>query len=115
MKTAWLLEARFLKALRSMVRGFVAFFQFTEADACVLLSAYGLNSFEIDRLQNSCPGQPENASEPCFEQPNSASKGQGGYSTLISQSAGPIPIGIHPDFISGNWKTDSPEARPHDR
>ena len=115
MKTAWLLAALLLKPVRSMVRGFFAFFQFTEADACVLLSAYGLNALEIDRLQNSCPEQSEHTSELRFEQAKSASKGKGGYSILIGQFAGPIPIGIHPDFISGNWKTarsDSPEARP---
>jgi hypothetical protein len=112
MKTAWLLAALFLKSLRSMVRGFFGFFQFTEADACVLLSAYGLNALEIDRLQNS-PEQPEHPSAPRFE----PAKGKG-YFILISHSAGPIPIGIHPDFISGNWKTarsDSPEARPYDK
>jgi hypothetical protein len=118
MKTVWLLAVLLLKLLRSLVRGFFAFFQFTEADACVLLSAYGLNALEIDRLQNSCPEQPEPTSAPRFEPAKSPSKGKGSYSILISHSAGPIPIGIHPDFISGNWKTarsDSPEARPHDK
>jgi hypothetical protein len=118
MKTVWLLAALLLKPLQSMARGFFAFFQFTEADAYVLLSAYGLNAFEIDRLQKSRPEQPEPTSKPRFEPAKSASKGKGNYSILISHSAGPIPIGIHPDFISGNWKTarsDSPEARPHDK
>jgi hypothetical protein len=118
MKTARLLAALFLIPLRNLVRGFFAVFQFTEADACVLLSTYGLNAFEIDRLQNSCPEQPDHTSEPRFEPAKSASKGKGSYSILISHSAGLIPIVIHPDFISGNWKTsrsDSPEARPHDK
>jgi hypothetical protein len=39
-------------SVRSIVRDFLAFFRFTEADACTILSAYGLHAFEVDRLKN---------------------------------------------------------------
>lgn len=39
--------------MRGIVQGFRAFSRFTEADACTLLSLYGLCAIEVDRLQNS--------------------------------------------------------------
>ena len=52
MKKTRLLNSFVLARGRDLVRHFLAFFRFTETDACTLLSAYGLHGFEVDRLQN---------------------------------------------------------------
>jgi hypothetical protein len=36
----------------------LAFFRFTEADACTLISAYGLHALEENRLQNNRSNEP---------------------------------------------------------
>jgi hypothetical protein len=52
MKKTHFLSSFFLARGRGLVRSFLAFFRFTETDACTLLSAYGLHGLEVDRLQN---------------------------------------------------------------
>jgi len=83
----------FSRFLQRIVQEFLALFRFTETDAYVILSAYGLHLFEIDRLQGNHP-----------EQAESASKRKVARVQLMAQPTGPIPIGIHPDFASGNWR-----------
>ena len=80
-----------------LAQEFLAFFRFTEADARTILSAYGLPAFEIDRLESDR-----------LEQAESPSKAKLGRRQHIVRSLGPIPIGIHPDCISGNWRTTPP-------
>jgi hypothetical protein len=53
-----------LTAIRKMARYFSAVFRFTEADAGCILLAYGLNVFELDRLQNSRSHEKEATREP---------------------------------------------------
>src|ERR1700676_4630010 len=52
MKKTRLLNSFVLARGRDLLRHFLAFFRFTETDACTLLSAYGLHGFEVNRLQN---------------------------------------------------------------
>jgi hypothetical protein len=85
----------FLSALRKIEQYFLAVFRFTEADAGCILSAYGLPCFEVDRLQNSWPDE---------EEAERAHFGRVKRRKLKGEPPGPIPLGIHPDFISGNWR-----------
>src|SRR6516164_6313897 len=72
MKTMRLLNSRLSIFVRGIVQNLLAFFRFTEADALVLLSAYGLHALELDRLQNS------RTDEPPETNPNSARASQPG-------------------------------------
>ena len=83
-----------LRYTRFIMQSFLDIFRFTEADASVLLSAYGLHAFEIDRLSSSRAEQPEDAPKP-----------QINHRKRTGAPAAPILIGVHPDFIMGNWKT----------
>jgi hypothetical protein len=76
------------------MQSFLDIFRFTEADASVLLSAYGLHAFEIERLSSSR-----------VEQPEDPSKRQINHRKRKGAPPAPILIGVHPDFIMGNWKT----------
>ena len=96
MKPVALHNSFFLNALRKLKRYFLAVFRFTEADAGCILLAYGLHVFEVDRLQNSWPDEEEAAP---------AHLGRDARRKLKSEPPGPIPLGIHPDFISGNWRS----------
>ncbi len=91
-----LVKSFFLISVRSM--DFLALFRFTEADACALLSAYGLNTLEVDRLQNNRPNDQRQTSGRC---------GKVIHLKRIDQPPKPMPIGVHPDFIWGNWTTAS--------
>jgi hypothetical protein len=59
MKTTGLRNFFRLISVRSIVQDFLAFFRFTEADACTILSAYGLHALEVDRLKNERPNEEE--------------------------------------------------------
>ena len=72
--------------LQRIVQEFLALFRFTEKDACIILSAYGLHPFEIHRLQSNHPEPAESASK---------------KKVARAQPTEPIPIGIHPDFHLG--------------
>jgi hypothetical protein len=98
MKTSSSRIGAFLRYTRFIMQSFLDIFRFTEADASVLLSAYGLHAFEIDRLSSSRVEQPE-------EQPEDPSKRQINHRKRKGAPAAPILIGVHPDFIMGNWKT----------
>lgn len=76
------------------MQSFLNIFRFTEADASVLLSAYGLHACELDRLSRSRAEQPEEAPK----RPINHRRRKGA-------PAAPILIGVHPDFIMGTWKT----------
>ncbi len=62
MKTTRLLNPFFLISVRKIVHDFLAFFRFTEADAGALLSAFGLNALELDRLLNNHPNEQKETS-----------------------------------------------------
>jgi hypothetical protein len=94
MKTSSSRNGSFLSYMRRIFERFLGIFRFTEADAAVLLSAYGLHAFEIDRFGSSRA-----------EQPEEASKRQINHRKRKGAPAAPILIGVHPDFITGNWKT----------
>jgi hypothetical protein len=98
MKTTRLLSFCFLISVRRIVQSFLAFFRFSEADACVLLSAHGLHGLEVDRLQNSRPNE---------RNETNGSLRKLGHRKRTGQPPQPISIGIHPDFIQGNWTTAS--------
>jgi|ERR1700756_4339444 hypothetical protein len=98
MKTTGLNNSFLLVSVRRIVRDFLAFFRFTEADACALLSAYGRYALEVDRLQKS---------RPIVQKETSGSFGKTGHRKRIGEPPGPIPIGIHPDFTQANWTTAS--------
>jgi hypothetical protein len=94
MKTSLPRKGSFLRYKRNIIESFLDIFRFTEADASVLLSAYGLQALEIDRL---CSNRPE--------QPEDVSKEQINHRKRKGAPAAPILLGVHPDFIMGNWKT----------
>jgi hypothetical protein len=98
MKTLRLLNSFFLSCLRSIVQDFLAFFRFSEADACALLSAYGLHALEVDRLQNNRPNE---------HKETSGNSEKIIYCKRLGHPPRPIPIGVHPDVIWGNWMTAS--------
>ena len=80
-----------------LVQEFLALFRFTEADARAILLAYGVPDFEIAPLESD---RSEGAEGP--------SKAKSGRRQHMVWSPWPIPIGIHPDFISGKWRTTRP-------
>jgi hypothetical protein len=97
MKKTRLLNSFFLIPGRDIIKNFLAFFlTFTEADACTLLSAYGLHGLEVDRLQNNRSNEQKDGS-----------LGKVSHRKRIGEPAGPIPIGVHPDFTRTNWTTAS--------
>jgi hypothetical protein len=102
MKPVALRNSFYLSALRKIKRYFLAVFRFTEADAGCILLAYGLHAFEVDRLQNSWPDE---------EDGGRAHLGRIGRRKLKGEPPGPIPLGIHPDFISGNWRSPQDAIR----
>ena len=59
MKKTRLIKSFFLISGRDIVKKFMAFFRFTEADACTLLSVYGVHALEVDRLQNNRLNEPD--------------------------------------------------------
>ena len=59
MKKTRLINSFFLISGRDIVKKFLAFFRFTEADACTLLSAYGVHALEVDRLHNNRSNEPD--------------------------------------------------------
>jgi len=94
-----------LISIRRIVQDFLAFFRFTEADACTILSAYGLHANEVDGLQNNRPNEQEETG---------GSLRTVSHRKRIGEPPGPIPLGIHPDFTRANWTTASrnPVSRP---
>src|SRR5271165_3654444 len=100
MKTTRVLNSFLLVPVRRIVQDFLAFFRFTEADACALLliSAYGCYALEADRPQNN---------RPIVQKKTSGSLRETSHRKRIGEPSGPIPIGVHPDFTRGNWTTAS--------
>jgi hypothetical protein len=83
----------FLKTLFSKILSVdFTFFHFTEADARILLSAYGVGPVEIDDLENGV-----------LEQIPPSSKSQLSRLPRTNQAVGPISIGVHPHIVSGEW------------
>jgi hypothetical protein len=82
-----------LKALFSKIPvvDFSTFFSFTEADARVLLSAYGFGPVEIDDGESDRPDQAKHLS-----------RRQLSKLPRTDQALGPISIGVHPHII---WRT----------
>ena len=97
MKTTGLRNALLLIAVREIVQDFLAFFRFTEAEACGLLSAHASHALEADRLQNSPNEQKETR----------GSLGNASHRQRIGEPPVPISIGVHPDFTQANWPTAS--------
>jgi hypothetical protein len=100
MKTTGLLNAFFLVSVRRIVRDLLAVSRFTEADACALLSAYGLHALEIDRLQNNRLNE---------QKETGGTLGAVRHRKPIGEPLGPIPLCIHPDFIRAHRTPDSPK------
>ena len=98
MKIKRLVNSSFLISVQSIVQDCLGLFRFSEADACAILSAYGLISFEVDRLQNNHPNE---------QKQTSGSWGKVIHRKRIDQPREPIPIGVHPDITWGNWMTAS--------
>jgi len=63
MKTTGLRNFLLLISVRRIAQDFLVFFLFTEADACTILSAYGLHALEVDRLQNNRSNEQEETVE----------------------------------------------------
>jgi hypothetical protein len=105
MKTTGLPNSSLFVSVRRKVQDFLAFFRFTEADACTILSAYGLHALEVDRLQNN---------RPIVQKKTNGSLGETSHRKRIREPSEPMPIGVHPDFTRGNWTTASrnPVSRP---
>ena len=87
MKTICLFKSRLLISVGSIVQKFLAFFRLTEADASVLLSAYGLHVLALDRLQNDHRNEPKKAS---------GGMGELSHGKRSVEPPMPIPIGVHP-------------------
>jgi hypothetical protein len=64
---------------RDIGKNFLAFFRFTEADACTLLFAYGLHALEENRLQNNRSNEPYQSpnNSPNGSQPGTTGGGEG--------------------------------------
>lgn len=96
MKTTPLLNPFLLTSVRRAIQGFLASFRFPEAEPGALPSTDGLYAFEVDRLQNSRPNEPEE---------------RGGYvgTSSLRRWAGepplPMPLGLHPDCTRAYWTT----------
>jgi hypothetical protein len=84
------------------VRHFLLILRFTEAEAGCILLAYGLHGFELDRLQDSRSYEKEETQAPLRTSGLHKRKGE---------PPGPIPLGIHPDFICGNWRAPQDAVR----
>jgi hypothetical protein len=69
--------------------GLLAFFRFTEQDARILLSAYGFHAAEIEHLEKS--GSDEKGKK--------AVAPRAKRYPLLSPPYGPIPLGLHPEFV----------------
>ena len=90
MKPMRLLNSRLSIFVRGVVQSLLASFRLTEADASVLLSAYGVHALELDRLQNlqnSHPNKPPEAS---------GNVGKLCQRDRTGEPPAPIPIGVHP-------------------
>jgi hypothetical protein len=98
MKKLNLLSSFLLVPGREIVKHFLAFFRFTEADARTLLCAYGVNILDLDRPQN-------NRSEE--EKETDGKLRKVGHRKQVGEPPRPIPLGVHPDFSPANWTTAS--------
>ena len=95
MRTVRLLGSFLAGATRAIGEGFLAFFRFTEEDANILLSAYGFHAAEIERLEKRASDEKgKNAIPPRPKR----------Y-PLLARSYGPIPLGLHPEFVSITFGT----------
>jgi hypothetical protein len=95
MKNTHFLNSGFFVSCRKMAQACLAFIQFNEADACCLLSAYGLCAFEVDRLQaDRSSGQEKEGGG--FEGVRAGQLGKGSPRKRLREPIGPMPIGIHP-------------------
>ena len=83
---------------RETVKNLLAFFRFTEADARTLLSAYGLDIPDVDRLQNNRSDE---------KKETGGSLRTVSHRKQLGEPPRPIPIGVHPDFSPANWTTAS--------
>jgi len=63
MKKTRLLKSSFLIPGREIVKNLAAFFRFTEADGCTLVSEYGLQVLKVDHLQNNPANQQKETDE----------------------------------------------------
>ena len=96
MKTTPLLNPFLLPSVRRAIQSILASFRFPEADPGALPSADGLYAFEVGRLQNSRPNEPEETG------------GNVGTSSLRRRAGEPplpIPLGLHPDCTRAHWTT----------
>ena len=73
-------------------------FDSLKQNAGALLSAFGLNALELDRLLNNHPNE---------QKETSGSLGGGKPSHADRLGSAPIPIGVHPNFTRANWTTAS--------
>jgi hypothetical protein len=96
MKITHLVNSLF--SISARIIDFLALFRFTEADACALLSAYGLNTLEVDRPQNNRPNE---------QRQTSGRSREVIHRKWTNQPLEPMPIGVHPDFTCGDWTTAS--------
>jgi hypothetical protein len=87
--------------MRGILENFLALFRFTEADVRALLSGSGYAFYmpEPDCLQDN---------RPCEQKETRGKLRQVSYPNQgISWPPGLTSIGVHPDFIRGNWTTAS--------
>ena len=94
------LNSRLSICLQRVVEQLLGFFRFTETDAVTVLSAYGFNAFEIDRLPSERLAQ----AKPFDKLKASAPNRKVGRRKSMALTDGPIPIGIHQDFRPGSWR-----------
>jgi hypothetical protein len=83
MKKTGLLYSFFLISGREIVKNLAAFFRFTEAGGCNLVSAYGLQVLKLDQLQNN----------PANEQKETG-EGSGSYLTNSARMDGEDDTGL---------------------
>jgi hypothetical protein len=108
MKTMHQFKSCLLIFVRSIVQKFLAFFRFTEADASVLLSAYGFYVVESDRLQNNHLNEPKEGSE---------GMGELSHCQRAAEPPAPILIGVHPISFGRTelfpmWKRSAKPGHP---
>lgn len=87
--------------MRGIVQGFRAFSRCTKADACTLLSLYGLCAIEVDRLQNSRVQDERGAGDTARIESDRELSGKCDENTRISLSRDDVPYSKYKRRHSG--------------
>ena len=99
MKTIRLLGSFLTHTARVIEQNLLALFRFTEEDARISLSAYGIHEAQTDHLKNTRPDEDED---------NAATPQKVRRYSRLAPAHGPILLGVHPELASVGYNTASP-------